>query len=137
MLPSLSPMEMIVIGGLAVMLFGGRLPEVGRSLGRSIREFKKGMSGVEDELNQLRNEFRDSAGGSGYNSSMSSYNSHTSGYATDNYNYSSSGDVYDRSDVTVPKFEPPKKRAGQLESATTGESAHADTAQAESPESVA
>ncbi len=137
MLPSLSPMEMIVIGGLAVMLFGGRLPEVGRSLGRSIREFKKGMSGVEDELNQLRNEFRDSAGGSGYNSSMSSYNSHTSGYATDNYNYSSSGDVYDRSDVTVPKFEPPKKRAGQLESATAGESAHADTAQAESPESVA
>ena len=46
MFPSLSPMEMMVIGGLAVMLFGKRLPEVGRSLGRSVVEFKKGMRGV-------------------------------------------------------------------------------------------
>ncbi|MFM1802899.1 MAG: hypothetical protein RJA81_2251, partial [Planctomycetota bacterium] len=58
MLPSLSPMEMLVIGGLAVLLFGKRLPEVGRSLGRSVVEFKKGMRGVEDELDNLRREFR-------------------------------------------------------------------------------
>jgi len=108
MLPSLSPMEMLVIGGLAVLLFGKRLPDVGRSLGKSIGEFKKGMRGVEDELNQLRNEFRDTSSQS-YNSSMSSYNS--SGYATSQYDYSSSGDVYDRSDVTVPKFEPPGRRS--------------------------
>lgn len=136
MLPSLSPMEMMVIGGLAVMLFGGRLPEVGRSLGRSIREFKKGMSGVEDELNQLRNEFRDSAGGSGYNSSMSSYNSHSSGYATSHYDYSSTGDVYDRSDVTVPKFEPPKKRPERIETAGAAEAVPGGAEAAESPESV-
>lgn len=104
MFPSLSPMEMIVIGGLAVLLFGKRLPEVGRSLGRSVVEFKKGMRGVEDELATIRNEFRDTVGGGHYNDSISSYNS--SGYATSSYDYAS-GDVYDRADVTVPKFEPP------------------------------
>ncbi|MFM7590793.1 MAG: twin-arginine translocase TatA/TatE family subunit [Isosphaeraceae bacterium] len=140
MLPSLSPMEMMVIGGLAVMLFGGRLPEVGRSLGRSIREFKKGMSGVEDELNQLRNEFRDTSGSS-YNSSMSSYNSHTSGYATSQYDYSSTGDVYDRSDVTVPKFDPPKKRAERAAASVvadgTGAAIAAGEPAADQPEGVA
>ena len=98
-------MEMMVIGGLAVMLFGKRLPEVGRSLGRSVVEFKKGMRGVEDELSQIRNEFRD-PGSSPYNDSISSYNN--SGYGTGGYDTSySTGDVYDRADVIVPKFEPP------------------------------
>ncbi|MBN2021621.1 MAG: twin-arginine translocase TatA/TatE family subunit [Pirellulales bacterium] len=41
---------MIVIGVIAVLLFGERLPEVGRSLGRSLIEFKKGLRGIEDEL---------------------------------------------------------------------------------------
>ena len=109
MFPSLSPMEMIVIGGLAVLLFGKRLPEVGRSLGRSVVELKKGMRGVEDELATLRNEFRDTPNNTSsyYNDSISSYN--TSGYATGGYDYGSgSGDLYDRSEVTMPKFEPPR-----------------------------
>ena len=33
MLPNLGPMEMMIIGGIAVLMFGKRLPEVGRSLG--------------------------------------------------------------------------------------------------------
>lgn len=125
MFPSLSPMEMIVIGGLAVLLFGKRLPEVGRSLGRSVVELKKGMRGVEDELATLRNEFRDSSSGgssssSYYNDSISSYN--TSGYATGGYDYGSgSGDLYDRSDVTVPKFEPPRPAAAKPETAESSE----------------
>ena len=41
---------MVVIGIVAVLLFGSRLPSVARSLGRSFIEFKKGMSGVEDEV---------------------------------------------------------------------------------------
>jgi len=98
-------MEMMVIGGLAVMLFGKRLPEIGRSLGRSVVEFKKGMRGVEDELSHIRNEFRDPPSSS-YNDSISSYNN--SGYGTSGYDAGySSGDVYDRADVSVPKFEPP------------------------------
>ena len=43
-------MEMVLLGGLGLLLFGKRLPEVGRSLGRSIVEFKKGLKGVEDEV---------------------------------------------------------------------------------------
>lgn len=109
MFPSLSPMEMIVIGGLAVLLFGKRLPEVGRSLGRSVVEFKKGMRGVEDELDQLRREFRDTPSSTHYNDSISSYNN--SGYSHSHYDYGTSADVYDRTDVTVPKFEPPKVAA--------------------------
>ncbi len=44
------PMEMIIIAGIALMLFGKRLPEVARSLGKGIVEFKKGVRGIEDDL---------------------------------------------------------------------------------------
>ena len=50
MLPNLGPMEMMIVMGLAVLLFGKRLPEVGRSLGRGIVEFKKGLNGAASEL---------------------------------------------------------------------------------------
>ncbi len=42
--------EMLVILGIALLIFGRRLPEVGKSLGRGIVEFKKGLKGVEDEV---------------------------------------------------------------------------------------
>jgi sec-independent protein translocase protein TatA len=44
------PMEMMIILGIGVLLFGKRLPEVGRSLGKGIVEFKKGVNGIEDEV---------------------------------------------------------------------------------------
>ncbi len=50
MFGSLGPMEMMLIMGLGVLLFGKRLPEVGRSLGLGIVEFKKGLNGVGDDL---------------------------------------------------------------------------------------
>jgi sec-independent protein translocase protein TatA len=50
MFPQLGVMEMMVVMGVAVLLFGSRLPEVGRSLGKGIIEFKKGLRGIEDEL---------------------------------------------------------------------------------------
>jgi len=42
--------EWIVIGVIGLLLFGKRLPEVGRSLGKGIVEFKKGLKGIEDDL---------------------------------------------------------------------------------------
>ena len=46
----LSPMDMLIVGIIALMLFGNRLPEVARSLGRSLTEFKKGMQDGENEV---------------------------------------------------------------------------------------
>ena len=50
MFPNVGWFEMMVLMGLAVLLFGKRLPEVGRSLGKGIVEFKKGLSGAVDEF---------------------------------------------------------------------------------------
>lgn len=48
---NLNPMEVLIIAVLALLIFGKRLPEVGRSLGKGIVEFKKGLAGVEDDVN--------------------------------------------------------------------------------------
>ena len=45
--------EMIVVGSIAVMLFGGRLPKVARSVGQSIVEFKRGFLEVESECKEI------------------------------------------------------------------------------------
>ena len=42
--------EMMVLLLLGVLLFGRKLPDIGRSIGKTVVEFKKGMKGVEDEL---------------------------------------------------------------------------------------
>jgi sec-independent protein translocase protein TatA len=47
---SLGPTEIVVLLILGVLLFGKRLPEVGRSLGKGIVEFKKGVKGLEDDV---------------------------------------------------------------------------------------
>jgi sec-independent protein translocase protein TatA len=42
--------EWLIIAGFGLLLFGKRLPEVGRSLGKGIIEFKKGLKGIEEEV---------------------------------------------------------------------------------------
>ena len=44
------PWTYIIVGLVALLLFGKRLPEVGRSLGRGIAEFKRGLRDVQDEV---------------------------------------------------------------------------------------
>ena len=44
--------ELLVIGFVSLLIFGNRLPSVMRSLGKSVTEFKKGVSGVEDDIDQ-------------------------------------------------------------------------------------
>ena len=46
----LSPTHMLVILVVALLLFGNRLPEVARSFGRAINEFKRGLREVESEI---------------------------------------------------------------------------------------
>ena len=85
------PMEMIIIGVIAVLLFGKRLPEVGRSLGKGIVEFKKGIGGIEDEIESAT----------------------TAAPAT-----ATPESVSDRQEATAPKFEPP---ANEPKAETVGE----------------
>ena len=42
--------EVLIIGFVALLIFGNRLPGVMKSLGKSVTEFKKGVAGIEDDL---------------------------------------------------------------------------------------
>ncbi|HYF13810.1 MAG TPA: twin-arginine translocase TatA/TatE family subunit [Phycisphaerales bacterium] len=59
-------LDLAFIGGLSaweiglillagILLFGSRLPSVGKNLGRGIVEFKKGLKGVQDEIEEQSN----------------------------------------------------------------------------------
>ena len=97
MFGSLGPMEMMLIMGLGVLLFGKRLPEVGRSLGRGIVEFKKGLNGVGDDFDSSSN------GRSFSNHGSSRYSDdRPAGESTSTYTDSSS----------VPRFELPGAPSG-------------------------
>jgi sec-independent protein translocase protein TatA len=79
----ISPAEMIFVGIVGLLLFGKKLPDVAKQLGKGIMEFKKGMHGFEDVV---RGE--------------SSYQSSTP------VSRPAPPDV--RDDATAPKFEPPQ-----------------------------
>ncbi len=44
------PTEMMIVGVVALLIFGNRLPSVMKSLGKSVTEFKKGVAGIEDDI---------------------------------------------------------------------------------------
>ena len=50
--------ELIIIAIIALLLFGKRLPEVARSMGKGVVEFKKGLKGVEDEVDKVQDDVR-------------------------------------------------------------------------------
>ena len=45
-----SPIHWAILLIIGILLFGKRLPEMGCYLGKTIIEFKKGMKGLEDEM---------------------------------------------------------------------------------------
>ena len=100
-LPGIGPQEMVIIAIFGVLLFGKRLPEVGKSLGKGIAQFKQGMSGVEDELRSIGREAR-----SNKPASTPSYNAAPA----------VSNDL--APDPAVPKFEPPTAAPAPRSNAT-------------------
>ncbi|MHC4477943.1 MAG: Sec-independent protein translocase subunit TatA/TatB [Planctomycetota bacterium] len=57
------PLELLVIGVVALLLFGRRLPEIARNIGKSLTEFKKGVNEAKEtrddvvgDVTKLKNE---------------------------------------------------------------------------------
>src|SRR6184192_2712311 len=46
------PFEMMLLAGLGLLIFGKRLPEVGRNIGKGIVEFKRGLKEAESSINE-------------------------------------------------------------------------------------
>jgi sec-independent protein translocase protein TatA len=90
MLPQLGLLEMMIVMGVAVLLFGKRLPEVGRSLGKGIIEFKKGLAGLEDTFDMTSTSVPSSS------HRAARYDEHVSASTTS-----------DHVETAVPKFELP------------------------------
>ncbi len=50
-MPTPGPLELVIILVIALLVLGpGKLPEVGASLGKSIREFRKASSDVQESV---------------------------------------------------------------------------------------
>src|SRR5262245_47254199 len=80
--------EMIIVGIVAILLFGKNLPSVAKSLGGSYREFKKGLSDITSSVDIM-----------GDIHSPPAKSSRSSARRYDDYD--------DRDEATAPKFEPP------------------------------
>jgi len=51
-LQNLGTTELLIVAFVSLLVFGNRLPSVMRSLGKSVTEFKKGVAGIDDEIDQ-------------------------------------------------------------------------------------
>jgi sec-independent protein translocase protein TatA len=91
--------ELVIVGIVAVLLFGKRLPEVARSMGKSYNEFRKGLNDIQTSIDYSEPH----SSTSGHNSST--YGDSAGGTSADGD--SSYGDYDDGDEPTAPKFEPP------------------------------
>lgn len=48
--------ELVLVAIVALLVFGGRLPEVGRALGKSLVEFKEGLKGAKHVADEEEDE---------------------------------------------------------------------------------
>ena len=93
LIDSMGAPEMLIVGILAILLFGERLPEVARKIGKQLTEFRRSVRGIQEEFTGAL---------SGVEHSTGSYSSTSSGRSSDDL-------VDESSEATAPKFVPPPK----------------------------
>jgi sec-independent protein translocase protein TatA len=53
-MPNIGPLEIVIVLVIVLVIFGPkRLPDLGRSLGTSMREFKDSVTGKDDDEKQI------------------------------------------------------------------------------------
>ena len=52
-IPGVGSMELMIVGVIALLLFGKNLPNVARNAGKRFAEFKKGISGFQEEFHKV------------------------------------------------------------------------------------
>lgn len=90
----LSFQEVFIVGIIAILLFGKRLPEVAKTWGKSYRDFRKGLAEIQASFQVNDTSYRSSS----YSASSQSANSSGSYSEYDDYD-----------EPTAPKFEPPPR----------------------------
>jgi sec-independent protein translocase protein TatA len=59
-MPNVGPLELAVVVIIALIVFGPkRLPELGKSMGKGIREFRSSISGNDDEKPEIESSAKD------------------------------------------------------------------------------
>ena len=87
----LGPLEIVVLGAIAVMLYGKRLPEVGRTFGKTVGDLRRQWTSLARELDVTAHIEGRATSGSGSRRSLPA----------------SRDDEYDASLVAGPRFDPP------------------------------
>jgi sec-independent protein translocase protein TatA len=82
--------ELVVIGIVAILLFGKRLPEVARTWGKHYSEFRRSLADIQSQMDM-----------------SDVYSSHPSSTSYTKSTPSSTDDYDDYDKATAPKFEPP------------------------------
>ena len=59
LLNNLGGPDLLIIGLVALLIFGRRIPEIGKNLGRSIVQFKKGLQDQDEKIPKPRKDFSD------------------------------------------------------------------------------
>ncbi len=93
LIDSMGAQEMLIVGVIAILLFGERLPEVARKIGKQLTEFRRSVRGIQEEFTGAL---------SGVEHSTGSYSSASGSRSSDDL-------VDESSEATAPKFVPPEK----------------------------
>ena len=96
------PGSMVLIGLIAVLLFGGDLPKMARKFGKYYSDFQRTVGAFKKEVSSVVTDITSEINDT---SSISSSKSRSASASSS----SKSADDDDEVETTAPKFEPPKK----------------------------